>query len=277
MAAARALADSLLKANPSPTLDEARQLRGLAALTGHVHLAAQLQRRAAPDITFMTPDWHEVKVPLPLADAALGLYAYASFGAPIDSLATLEGRVERLIPSYVESGKRMATRQALLDHATLLAFPERGIRPMHRNQPGIRYLLVMQWQLAHKDTTGLRKSFQKLEEVQRDLRPGDVALDGTYHEAWLLLAIGDTAQATRLLDLSLDALPAARTEILDQLPQVATLVRGIALRADLAASHHDSTTASRWARDVVLLWSGADQELQPTVSRMRSLMQARSN
>jgi len=259
MAAARTLADSLLKANPNPVLDEARQLRGLAALTGHVHLAAQLQRRAAPDFTFMTPDWEDVNVPLPLTDAAL------------------EERVERLIPSYVEPGKRMGTREALLDASTVLAFPERGIRPMHRSKPGGRYLLAMQWQLGRKDTTGLRESFKNLEEVQRDVRPGDIAFDGTYHEAWLLLAIGDTAQATRLLDLSLDALPTARTEVLDQLPQVATLVRGMALRADLAASHHDSTTASRWARDVVLLWSGADQELQPTVHRMQSLVQVRSN
>jgi hypothetical protein len=277
MTAARTLADSLLKANPNPTLDEARQLRGLAALTGHVHLAARLQRRAAPEFTFLTPDWEEVNVPLPLTDAALGLYAYSSFGTPIDSLVRLEQRIERLIPSYVEPGKRMGTRQALLDASTVLAFPERGIRPMHRIKAGGRYLLAMQWQLGQEDTTGVRESFKNLEEVQRDFRPGDVAFDGTFHEAWLLLAIGDTAQATRLLDLSLDALPTARTEVLDQLPQVATLVRGMALRADLAASHHDSTTASRWSRDVVLLWSGADQELQPTVSRMRSLMQVRGN
>jgi hypothetical protein len=147
---------------------------------------------------------------------------------------------------------------------------------MHRKKAG-RYLLQMQWLLGQKDTTGLRESFKQIKEVQRDLRPGDVAFDGTYHEAWLLLAIGDTAQATELLDLSLDALPTMRTEILDQLPQVATLVRGMALRADIAAARHDSTTADRWARDVVLLWSNADPELQPTVSRMRSLMQVRSN
>jgi hypothetical protein len=63
-----------------------------------------------------------------------------------------------------------------------------------------------------------------------------------------------------------------RTEILDQLPQVATLVRGMALRADVAAARHDSRTARRWARDVVLLWSGADRELQPTVMRMRTIV-----
>jgi hypothetical protein len=52
---------------------------------------------------------------------------------------------------------------------------------------------------------------------------------------------------------------------------VATLVRGMVLRAELAAEAGDSATAKRWANDVVLLWSGADQELQPTVKRMREL------
>jgi hypothetical protein len=186
-------------------------------------------------------------------------------------MVALEDRVERLIPSYVAPGRRTKVRQALLDHPTLLAFPERGIRPMHRKKAG-RYLLQMQWLLGQKDTTGLRESFKQIKEVQRDLRPGDVAFDATYHEAWLLLAIGDTTQATQLLDLSLDALPTMRTEILDQLPQIATLVRGMALRADLAARANDPATARRWARNVLLLWSSADPELQPTVHRMQSLM-----
>jgi tetratricopeptide (TPR) repeat protein len=270
MAAARALADSVLEGNPDPTLEEASQLCGLAALTGHVHLAAQLQRRAAPGMTFLTPDWTEVRVPLQLTDAALGLYAYASFGTPMDSLVALEDRVERLIPSYVQPSKRTAVRQALLEHSTLLAFPERGIRPMHRKDAG-RYLLVMQWQLGQKDTAALRESFKKIQEVQRDLQPGDVAFDGTYHEAWLQLAIGDTAQATQLLDLSLDALPTMRNELLEELPQIATLIRGMALRADLASIAGDKDTARHWAQNVLQLWANADRELQPTVSRMRTI------
>jgi hypothetical protein len=201
----------------------------------------------------------------------LGLFAYSAFGTPKDSLAALEQRVERLIPSYVETAKRASTRQALLDMPAVLAFPERGVRPMHRSKAGGNYLLVMQWRLARGDTVGLRHDLAELREVRKDLRPGDVAFDGTYHETWLLLAIGDTAEATHLLDLSLDALPTLGTYLLDQLPQVATLVRGMALRAELAATAGDSSTAKRWAQDVVLLWSDADVELQPTVKRMRTI------
>ena len=274
MAAARALADSVLKANPDPTMDDARSLRGLAALTGHVHLAAGFQRRAAPDYTFLTPDWEEVTVPLQLTDAALGLFAYSAFGAPVDSLVELERRVERLIPSYIERGMRSPARQALLDIPSVLAFPERGARPMHRPKAGGNYRLEMQWDLAQGDTAELRKKFANLREVQRDIRPGDVAFDATYHEARLLLGIGDTAQAARLLDLSLNALPTFRTALLDQLPEAAALVRGMALRAELAAQSGDSTTAKRWARDVVVLWSGADPELRPVVTRMQSIAAA---
>jgi serine/threonine protein kinase/tetratricopeptide (TPR) repeat protein len=271
MAAARALADSVLRANPHPTLDDAQQLRGLAALTGHVHLAAQLQRRAAPETTFLTEDWQEVNVPLPLTDAALGLFAYSAFGTPVDSLVALEDRLERLIPSYVERRMRTRARQAMLDIPAVLAFPERGVRPMHRSKAGGNYRLVMQWELARGDTAALRRDFAELREIRRNLHPGDVAFDGTYHEAWLHLAIGDTAEATHLLDLSLNALPTLGTYLLDQLPQVATLVRGMALRAQVAAQAGDSSLAKHWAQNVILLWSGADQELQPTVARMRAI------
>jgi tetratricopeptide (TPR) repeat protein/tRNA A-37 threonylcarbamoyl transferase component Bud32 len=271
MARVRALADSVLAANPNPSMDDARQLRGLAALTGHVHLAARLQRRAAPDYTFLTPDWEQVTVPIQLTDAALGLFAYSAFGTPRDSLVMLEQRVERLIPSYVESARREQARQAMLDNPAIFAFPERGMRPMHRAKAGGNYLLEMQWELARGDTAAFRNHYQKIREVQRNIRPGDVTFDATYHTAWLLLQVGDTAEAIHLLDLSLQALPTLGTALIDQLPEVATLVRGMALRAELAGRANDSTTKERWARNVRLLWSDADRELQPTVKRMREL------
>jgi hypothetical protein len=219
----------------------------------------------------MTPDWEDVNVPLPMTDAALGLFAYASFGVPQDSLVALEQRIERLIPSYVEASKRSRTRQALLIMPAVLAFPERGLRPVHSLRPDGDYRLEMQLRLAQRNPTEVRRLFQELGEVRRNGRPGDVAFDGTYHEARLLLAIGDTVQALHLLDLSLEALPTLGTYLLDQLPQVATLVRGMALRAELAAQSGDSTTAKRWAGDVVVLWAGADPDLRPVVTRMQSI------
>lgn len=144
---------------------------------------------------------------------------------------------------------------------------------MHRAKAGGNYRLEMQWELARGDTAALRKHFSKIREVQRNIRPGDVAFDGTYHTAWLLLAVGDTIEATQLLDLSLEALPTLGTDLIDQLPEVATLVRGMALRAELAARAGDSASSRRWSKHVVLLWSNADAELQPTVKRMQRLLE----
>jgi tetratricopeptide (TPR) repeat protein len=273
MTEAGGLADSLLRANPSPTMENAQQLRGLAALVGRVNLAAQLQRRAAPDYTFLAPDWEEIKVPVSLTDAALGLFAYASFGAPLDSIAALERRVERLIPGYVQASRRQIVRQTLLDVPAMMAFPERGASPVHRGSAGGNYLLVMQWKLSRGDTAGVRKDFVELARLRQNLRQGDIAFDATYQEARLLLSIADTARAIRLLDLSLEALPTLGTYLLDQLPQVATLVRGMALRAQLAAQAGDSTEAKRRARDVLILWANADPVVHSTLERMRSLVQ----
>ena len=117
--------------------------------TGHVHLAARLQRRAAPDYTFLTPEWEEVTVPLQLTDAALGLFAYSAFGTPMDSLAALEQRVERLIPSYVEPAKRAAPAgDARRPGGARLSGA--GLRPMHRAKAGGNYRLAMQWELARE-------------------------------------------------------------------------------------------------------------------------------
>jgi tetratricopeptide (TPR) repeat protein len=268
---ARALADSVLRVNPLPSAESAPHLRGLAALTGHAHLAARLQARAAADYTFLSSDWDEVTVPAELGEAALRLLAYASFGGPLDSVRALEQRIERLIPSYVVPGRRTAARQALLDIPAVLAFPERGATPLHRARAGGNYRLTMQWKLAHGDTAGVREDLHRLGLVQRDVRPGDVSFDATYHEARLRLAVGDTAGATKTLDLSLQALSTLGAGLTEQIPEVATLVRGMVLRAEVAEQVGDSATAARWARDVVALWSDADRELLPMITRMRTI------
>jgi hypothetical protein len=177
--------------------------------------------------------------------------------------------VERLIPSYVERRLRRTTREALLDMPAVLAFPERGVRPVHRASAGGNYRLQMQWSLSRGDTTNLRRQLGELREIREDIRPGQVAFDGTYHEARLLLSLGDSSEATRLLDLSLNALPTLGTYLLDQVPQSATLVRGMALRADLAMAAGDTAVARRWAHNVVVLWNQSDKELERAVKRMR--------
>ena len=95
-----------------------------------------------------------------------------------------------------------------------------------------------------------------------------------YLTARLLLALGDTAGAARYMDGSLETLSRAYSALLAYLPMAGTLVRMMALRAELAAARGETSIASRWASAVVALWSGAEPVLQPTVERMRGIVQA---
>ena len=104
------------------------------------------------------------------------------------------------------------------------------------------------------------------------MRPSEISIDRAYQEAWLLLAVGDSAAATELLDLSLNALPLLGTGLLEFVAQAAGLVRAMALRAELAARAGDNVTAQRWTRPVIALWSDADPELRPVVDRIHEFV-----
>lgn len=108
------------------------------------------------------------------------------------------------------------------------------------------------------------------------MRPAGFSIDGSYNMVVLLLAAGDTVDAMRRLGVALGALSGfgadfLGTDVEGVIPQMATLPRAMALRADLAARDGDTETARRWARATATLWANADPPLQPTVQRMRAL------
>jgi hypothetical protein len=129
----------------------------------------------------------------------------------------------------------------------------------------------MQQALERGDTAALRRTLGDVDGARRALPPGTVPIDATFHEAWLLLAAGDTAAAVRRLDGSLGALSALGPWVTVHVSEAAALVRAMALRADLAALAGDAATARQWATPVTTLWADADPELQPLVARMRAL------
>ena len=81
--------------------------------------------------------------------------------------------------------------------------------------------------------------------------------DVVFHEAWLRVAIGDTAGATQLLDAGLGALPALPTSLLDGVPLATSLVRAMSLRAELARLGADTGMAARWGSAARALWGPA--------------------
>ena len=268
---ARIRADSALQTRSTVGAEGARDLAGLAALTGHVYLAADLLAQGAPVDTPVTAQGAPMIVARPAAEQALRLQAYAAFGVPRDSLVAAQARSEQLINTWVEQRRKTQARDALLYFPSILAFPELGLSPLHV-QSTSGGLLGMQWAFAHRDTTALRAGFAHVDSLRKDLRPGDMAVFVVYHESWLLLALGDTTRALARIDPFLEALPTIGLHVVGEPAESALLVRLMALRADIAARRGDRTTAGRWARAVVALWAEADPVLRPTVQRMRQLL-----
>jgi serine/threonine-protein kinase len=270
-AEAQALSDSLLSTWRSPTAAAAALLVGPAMLVGHAHQAAEFARVGFRDWEFVAANGEAVRTAPQIASPAWRLLVYASLACPKDSITILTQRVRSLIRSYVEPSRQALIQQATLDEPAVQSFPELGPTTSQRPSAGANYLLAIQWALAHRDTAAVMAEFGRLQRIRNDLRPGDVAIDGTFHEAWVLLALGDTTGAVRLLDASLSALPTLGTDLIAWPPQTAGLLRAMMLRARIASWVGDAPTAAQWAGAVATLWSAADTEFKPLVDSMRAL------
>ncbi|HEV8382012.1 MAG TPA: protein kinase [Gemmatimonadales bacterium] len=272
-AEAKRLADSTLAAAPAePEPLAARRLGGLALLSGQVYRAAQLLQRAAPLDTPVTWDGEEVpEAPMPVKQAGLELMAYAALGAPADSVLAGKKRVEQRVRSWAGHMSPERLRLAVLHVPMALAFETIGLSDVHRREAGGDYLLEMQWAMAHGDTAAVRAELARQATFRTKARAGDVAIDGTYGEAGILLQLRDTVRATALLDFSLQALPTLGTSLLERPEQIGCVIRAMARRAELGAAVGDNATAARWAQAVANLWTEADPPLAPVLRRMRVL------
>ena len=124
--------------------------------------------------------------------------------------------------------------------------------------------MAMQWALAHGDTAFVRANLDTAASSH----------EYAYLKARSFVALGDTAQAERYLDGTLENLPQVYSALLDYVPLAGGLVRMMALRAELAAARNEAAAAHRWARAVLTLWSGSEPGLQPMVARMTRIVQA---
>jgi hypothetical protein len=253
----------------------ARRLAGLAALTGRIHRAAGLLAAAADGEPFTTPEGVPVPLPEPVAAPARALVAYAAVGAPAESLSAIERRVTALVGSWVAPARQATARRAALHLAAALAFPQMGIRDAHRGPVGGNYLLSLQSALERGDVAAVRSGIAAVDRARGGVRAGDVTIQHVFHEAWLLVAVGDTAGAISRLDRALGAPASLGLALVDEVPQAAGFVRAMALRADLAAAMGDQPRAVRWARGVLALWRDADPDLGVVVSRMEAISSAR--
>ena len=125
----------------------------------------------------------------------------------------------------------------------------------------------------------VQRAHAQLDSIQRSrrlIRPGEVSLDHTLTEAWLSASLGDTAAATRQLDLTLTALPTLTSYIIYEPGMAASVGRAMVYRAELAARRGDAGTAALWAGRVLTLWAHSDPSLAPTMARMKTLATQRT-
>jgi tetratricopeptide (TPR) repeat protein len=266
--AARILADSTLRLAAGSTGPSAGVVAGIAALGGHVYAAASLARIASPSQDFGSQRW-----PSTLARPAGALLAYAAFGAPLDSITTLAAYLETAIRNNLDAGDRETARYALLGRPASLAFPLRITRGDLTEEGD--YVLDAQRAFGRGDTASIDAIFDRLRSLRRSDPPAELSFDGLYPEARLLQAIAEPREAIAWLDPTLADLAWTEPEVIADVAVAATFVRTLALRAELAAQVGDAVTAARWARAVLVLWSGADPPLSPVVERMRQLAAGR--
>jgi serine/threonine protein kinase len=242
-----ALADSLLNGDPSSNMGT-----GLELLRGRAARALARLRSAGA------------------TRQGEALVALASIGGPADSLARLEATVSETIRGLPPILRADSTNLYLM-RAAVLALPHQRLRWWR--DPGMPSwpLAAAQADFVRGDTAAARARLVALRSDRRRLAPGAVTIDALYPEAWLLAQLGDEAGAADWLDGTLTALPFSAPGAFNVTARPATLVHAMALRAQLAHSLGRADEARRWARAVVMLWSDADDFLQPIVSRMQQL------
>ena len=257
---AQRLADSVLRAHPPAGPSEARMLASLAALTGRAHLAARYART-----------WLGASVVPSMEPTAPALLAYAAMGGPSDTLRLLARTTERAINDGVLSADRADARAEWLTRAAMLALPDSDVGNVDASSDKPSYDFLAAWR-AH-DLARVRRMVDtwRADPRRRALRASDVTVDEIYSEAVATASLGGTTEAARWLDRTLDSLSLVAPQLLTDMTRAGTLVRAMALRAELAGAAGDRATARKWSRAALVLWSQADDFLAPVLARLRRL------
>lgn len=265
---AAALADTTLSRWTTPEPWIARQLVPIATLTGRPNRAASLGAASAASVQ-TDQQYRGLNLPLPVLEAHEALVAYASLGAPEDSVESLMSRLESLLRANLTETQAVHTRCSILARPTALAFSILRRTIEDEDCLATDDVYRLQFAFANDDRDGFDREWRELQERRRLYKPGEVTADHVYMEAWLLVAWGDTTAAVKHLDRSLEAMSTYPPSLLTDPAQPAGLVRAMALRAELADAAGDEATARRWSNAVGALWGSAEDALRPTVARMR--------
>ena len=254
------LADSLLVAPLQAAT--ASLVAPIAALSGNCQQAESASRLKRVEPTFPVSEAVGSAVDLHLARAAIG----CGPGATGVSLAALSARVEREGASLRGDARRLLDLISLYRPALLAeAVDSALVRRLASQNPDP--LLMAASLIAVNDTARARSEMGRFSRPQHPAL-GPPSPDLSWPAARLWLALHDTAAAVSQLDATLNGIRNYDSGRLRDPVIVASMLRSMVLRADIASAAGDSESARRWGRVVAELWSGADAGLQPVVRRM---------
>ncbi len=253
---AGSLIDSLLE-TPRTGGDN---LAALAALTGRAAEGARLARLGSG-----RDEW--VMAPM-MRSSAPALLVFSALGGPADSLEQLEERVVEALGQVRSQEDRGYLREAWLLRPAGIAFPTHRSARMREFRGFDYYIINAELAYMDQDSAGVRAVLNQVGQI----RGSDAVIDALYPEAWLLAAVGDGPAALRWLAPTLDGLATAPLETFTEPVKAGTLVRAMALRADVAGRLGRTAEAARWAAPVAILWREADAFLQPIRSDMARLV-----
>jgi hypothetical protein len=261
-----AIGDSILGAMPIATGQTAMHLAGIAALLGREHAATTYLRASGTSVTTIGAP----AVPI-LEDVSTALFFRAALGVCDDSLRALHKRLGVLLDSYVNAAQRGVVRTALLQRPVQFAVGCMGAASTLNLTGPVPPVLQALQALGRGDVRRVRFQLDSMQLHRQLVRPGEMSIDFTVAEAWLYASIGDTAAATRQLDLTLTELPTLSSYLVYEPGMTAAVGRSMVFRAELAARHGDAGTAALWAGRVLTLWAHSDASLRPTLARMKAL------
>jgi hypothetical protein len=258
----RLMADSIMADSASPDADRVL-IASLAALTGRASLAASISSSSGVASS--------LSIPTPLHRAAASLLVYAGLGGPRDSLALLERQVADLIDRALPPDERARRRLEFLGRALGLAYPmyQSGLIPLLATEGDP--MCALEASFISGDSARVRRGLQELRLSRRNILPESLTLDALVPEAELFIQLDDQRGAWAWISPTLAALPLEAQRLLASPVRAASLVRAVMIGARSASVAGDDEASRRMAHSVTILWSDADQFLQPLVSEARRL------
>ena len=261
---AKKLADSALL-TPARSKVDANFLVGLAALTGKVRLMSHLSEMSN---AALPPSLDNADAGL--REAASDYFARASLGA-CEAASVSRQNLDKAIDRFASPADAASISRQVLARPLNMLVPCTGGRSILEIKVPEDRLSRLQRAFAEGNKAAFAALSDSIAERVRNRRPGDLSPDFVFQQAWLRAAVGDTVGAVKQLDRSLDDMSAINGEALREAGSAAAIVRAMELRAELAANTNDLASARKWSSAVLTLWTAADPELTPSISRMRML------